>query len=94
MVIPADSHVHSEWSSDFRSGRESMERACARAAQMGLPAAAFTEHLDLLAWQVEPADFEGVEQFRAFQTVHSPRRHLTSVRTWSPSTAAAADSPT
>ncbi len=50
MDLPADTHVHSEWSWDTGGptpanlGR--MERACARAVRIGLPAIAFTEHLD------------------------------------------------
>lgn len=43
-ALPADSHVHSEWSWDARRG--SMERTCARAVELGLPAIAFTEHAD------------------------------------------------
>ena len=43
-ALPPDSHVHSEWSWDAHAG--SMERTCARAVQIGLPALAFTEHLD------------------------------------------------
>ncbi|MEU8241148.1 PHP domain-containing protein [Actinoplanes missouriensis] len=48
--LPADSHVHSEYSWDAPLG--SMERACARAVELGLPAIAFTEHLDHTAWPV------------------------------------------
>ncbi len=44
MTVPADSHVHSEWSWDAANG--SMERSCAHAVDLGLPAIAFTEHLD------------------------------------------------
>jgi histidinol-phosphatase (PHP family) len=44
-VLPADNHVHSEWSYDT-FGRTSMVAACQRAADLGLPAIAFTEHLD------------------------------------------------
>jgi histidinol-phosphatase (PHP family) len=44
MQLPADSHAHSEWSWDARSG--SMDGSCARAVELGLPAVAFTEHLD------------------------------------------------
>jgi histidinol-phosphatase (PHP family) len=44
MQFPADSHAHSEWSWDARSG--SMDGSCARAVELGLPAVAFTEHLD------------------------------------------------
>ena len=67
-LLPADGHMHSEWSLDTRSGRGSMERMCARAMELGLPAVAFTDHLDLMAWQVESSDFEGLEQFKAFLT--------------------------
>jgi histidinol-phosphatase (PHP family) len=44
MVLPPDGHVHSEWSWDAPGG--SMERTCARAVDIGLPAIAFTEHAD------------------------------------------------
>ncbi|MEV0643691.1 PHP domain-containing protein [Phytomonospora sp. NPDC050363] len=50
VALPADSHVHSEWSWDARDG--SMERTCARAVEIGLPALAFTEHVDFTAWEV------------------------------------------
>lgn len=46
--------MHSEFSWDAPSG--SMERTCARAVELGLPAIAFTEHLDHTAW---PAPTEG-----------------------------------
>jgi histidinol-phosphatase (PHP family) len=42
--LPADSHVHSEWSWDARFG--SMDLTCARAVEIGLPVVAFTEHVD------------------------------------------------
>lgn len=45
---PADSHVHSEWSWDAPEG--SMERSCAKAVELGLPAIAFTEHVDHTVW--------------------------------------------
>lgn len=48
--LPADNHVHSEWSWDARSG--SMEQSCARAVDFGLPAIAFTEHFDLTRWRI------------------------------------------
>ncbi|MGC4111807.1 MAG: PHP domain-containing protein [Nocardioides sp.] len=47
-----DSHVHSEWSWDAHEG--SMERSCAEAVRIGLPAIAFTEHLDHTVWSVSP----------------------------------------
>lgn len=48
--LPADSHVHSEWSWDAAFG--DMARTCARAVEIGLPAVAFTEHLDHTAWHL------------------------------------------
>jgi histidinol-phosphatase (PHP family) len=50
--LPADSHVHSEWSWDAVAG--SMERTCERAHDLGLPGLAFTEHFDLTRWTVPP----------------------------------------
>lgn len=50
MTLPADSHVHSEWSWDAPMG--SMHRSCVRAVELGLPAIAFTEHLDHTVWTV------------------------------------------
>jgi histidinol-phosphatase (PHP family) len=48
-VLPADSHVHSEWSYDtFR--RTTMAAVCERAVAAGLPGVAFTEHLDFTNW--------------------------------------------
>jgi histidinol-phosphatase (PHP family) len=61
MELPADAHVHSEWSWDT-GGRSSpalgtMERTCERAVKIGLPALVFTEHLDFEdAWRTEPED--------------------------------------
>jgi histidinol-phosphatase (PHP family) len=49
-VLPADGHVHSEWSHDAPNG--SMEQTCARAVAMGLPAVVFTEHADYTPWTV------------------------------------------
>ena len=46
---PADNHVHSQWSHDT-GPRASMAAACARAVGLGLPAVAFTEHLDFTEW--------------------------------------------
>ncbi len=50
MPLPADSHVHSQWSWDTPVG--DMERSCARALELGLPAIAFTEHLDHTVWRI------------------------------------------
>ncbi|GAA3610945.1 PHP domain-containing protein [Kineosporia mesophila] len=48
-MLPPDNHVHSQFSWDTRSNG-SMELACARAVELGLPAIAFTEHVDFTAW--------------------------------------------
>lgn len=61
MTLPADSHVHSEWSWDT-GGPQSpavgrMRATCVRAVRIGLPALFFTEHLDVPdAWRAEPED--------------------------------------
>jgi len=47
-VLPADGHVHSQFSWDAPHG--DMHATCARAMALGLPALAFTEHLDLTPW--------------------------------------------
>ena len=46
---PPDNHVHSEWSWDT-GPQASMVRACEQAVALGLPAIAFTEHLDFTVW--------------------------------------------
>src|SRR5919202_2190300 len=51
-TLPADGHVHSEWSWDAQLG--SMERTCERAIELGLPAVAFTEHVDHTTWPAPP----------------------------------------
>jgi histidinol-phosphatase (PHP family) len=47
-VPPPDNHVHSQWSHDT-GPQASMAAACARAIELGVPAVAFTEHLDFTA---------------------------------------------
>jgi histidinol-phosphatase (PHP family) len=47
-VLPADNHVHTEWSYDT-SADASMVRSCEQAVAVGLPAIAFTEHLEFTA---------------------------------------------
>jgi histidinol-phosphatase (PHP family) len=44
-MLPADQHVHTQWSLDAPSG--SMREACVRAIELGLPAVTFTDHADL-----------------------------------------------
>lgn len=46
--LPADDHTHTRFSWDSAHG--DMEGSCRRAVQLGLPAVAFTEHLDFTAW--------------------------------------------
>src|SRR3712207_8571766 len=50
---PPDNHVHTRWSWDTADS-STMVRACERAVARGLPAIAFTEHLDFTTW--DPAD--------------------------------------
>jgi len=50
--LPADDHVHSECSWDAPYG--SMERACRRAVELGLPSLAFTDHADFTARSLAP----------------------------------------
>jgi histidinol-phosphatase (PHP family) len=51
-MLPADGHVHTEWSWDALSG--SMERSCQRAMELGVRSIAFTEHSDFTAWTIPP----------------------------------------
>jgi len=66
VVLPADGHVHSEWSWDAPNG--SMERTCARAVDLGLPAVAFTEHADFTTWIVLASDLDEHRHLKAFAT--------------------------
>ncbi len=47
-MLPPDNHVHSEWSWDTYAA--SMLESCARAVELGIPAVAFTEHVDFRRW--------------------------------------------
>ena len=51
-MLPADDHVHSEWSWDAVAG--DMDATSARAVALGLTAVSFTEHVDLARWVVPP----------------------------------------
>lgn len=48
-MLPADDHVHTRWSWDTPDS-STMELACARACELGLPGLAFTEHVDFTTW--------------------------------------------
>jgi histidinol-phosphatase (PHP family) len=62
--LPADGHVHSQFSWDAPDG--SMEETCARAVELGLPAVAFTEHVDYFTWTVRPEDLEDYPHLKPF----------------------------
>jgi histidinol-phosphatase (PHP family) len=64
VELPADGHVHSEWSWDARDG--AMERTCVRAVELGLPAVAFTEHADVTRWLVLADDLGEHDHLRRF----------------------------
>lgn len=69
---PSDNHVHTQFSWDTGPDA-SMEGACRRAVEIGLPAISFTEHVDFTVWgdgddqqgeivnrpRVKPVDVEG-----------------------------------
>ncbi|MEX1335045.1 MAG: PHP domain-containing protein, partial [Candidatus Limnocylindrales bacterium] len=74
--LPPDDHVHSQFSWDA-VGRASMDAACARAVELGLPSVAFTEHLDLTPWFVPPESRhmfprEGADYIDSSSTFHAP----------------------
>jgi histidinol-phosphatase (PHP family) len=48
-VKPFDNHVHTRWSWDT-ANTSTMELACERARDLGLPGLAFTEHVDFTSW--------------------------------------------
>jgi len=59
--LPADSHVHTEWSWDTGGPHSDavgrMRATCVQAVHIGLPALIFTEHLDIPGtWRAEPDD--------------------------------------
>jgi len=47
-MLPADNHVHTEWSWDNAEG--SMAEACKHAISLGLTTIAFTDHADFTRW--------------------------------------------
>ncbi len=64
--------MHSEWSWDSAKG--SMEGSCARAVELGLPAIAFTEHLDHTVWTV---DLDGLDPGGHLASLAAPDGRLT-----------------
>jgi histidinol-phosphatase (PHP family) len=63
-MLPADGHVHSEWSWDALGG--SMERTCERAIRLGLPAVAFTEHIDYSPFVIDPQEIVGIPHMQKY----------------------------
>jgi histidinol-phosphatase (PHP family) len=64
-VLPPDNHVHTQWSWDA-PGEASMTRSCEQALAAGVPAVAFTDHLDftvgtegdrIIAEHIEPRPY-------------------------------------
>ncbi len=47
--LPMDNHVHTQWSWDAPA-EASMVRSCEQALAAGVPAVAFTDHLDFTVW--------------------------------------------
>lgn len=70
--LPGDCHVHSEWSWDTWVG--DMDGSCARALEIGLPAIAFTEHLDHTVWRIE---LEGPYATETLTSIAAPDGILT-----------------
>lgn len=72
--LPADTHVHSEWSWDAGSdpaSRGAMRRICQRAVDIGLPTVVFTEHLDFEQhWRVGDGDIGEHAQKYVDETGH------------------------
>jgi histidinol-phosphatase (PHP family) len=80
-TLPPDDHVHSQFSWDA-VGRGSMDAACAKAVELGLPSVAFTEHLDLTPWYVPPGSLhmfprEGADFVDETSTFHAPNIDFT-----------------
>lgn len=65
-MLPADSHVHSEWSWDAAIG--SMQATCARAVATGVTAIAFTEHVDHTEWLIRAEDLAESSHLQKFAT--------------------------
>ena len=59
MALPADSHVHSEWSWDTGpNAAGTMRQTCERAVRIGLPSVVFTEHFDFeTVWRTNRVEF-------------------------------------
>jgi histidinol-phosphatase (PHP family) len=93
-TLPPDNHVHTHWSWDT-SDSSTMRRACERAVKLGLPAIAFTEHLDFTVWDPDDrATDEGLVERHAsrhadidvegyFAELEEVRDRFKGLRVWS-----------
>ena len=52
ICLPSDNHVHTQWSWDAPA-EASMALSCEQALAAGIPAVAFTDHLDFTTWTGE-----------------------------------------
>jgi histidinol-phosphatase (PHP family) len=93
-MLPPDNHVHSEFSWDT-GPRASLLRACERAVEIGLPAIAFTEHLDFTVWDAadrataqglqdrHPANQLPIDVDLYAETIWEARQRFPQLRIWS-----------
>jgi histidinol-phosphatase (PHP family) len=93
-MLPPDNHVHSEFSWDT-GPRASLLRACAHAVEVGLPALAFTEHLDFTVWDAadrataqglkdrHPANQLPIDVDLYAETIWEARDRFPQLRVWS-----------
>ncbi|CCH85652.1 Histidinol phosphate phosphatase HisJ family [Modestobacter italicus] len=93
-MLPPDNHVHSEFSWDT-GPRASLLRACAHAVDIGLPAVAFTEHLDFTVWDAadrataqglkdrHPANQLPIDVDLYAETIWEARERYPQLRVWS-----------
>jgi histidinol-phosphatase (PHP family) len=93
-MLPPDNHVHSEFSWDT-GPRASMLRTCAEAVRVGLPAVAFTEHLDFTVWGADdratadglsdrhPANQRPIDVDVYAETIWECRDRYPELRVWS-----------
>jgi histidinol-phosphatase (PHP family) len=91
---PPDNHVHTHFSWDTAE-TSTMARACERAVAQGLPAIAFTEHLDFTVWLDEdratadglldrhPAQQTPIDVHGYFAELEECRERFPELRIWS-----------
>jgi len=90
-VLPPDNHVHTEWSWDAPA-EASMRRSCEQALAAGVPAVAFTDHLDfttaadgdrIAAEHIEPRPYSRMHLLDVpgyLATVHECRQRYPDLR--------------